>query len=547
MRAGCLRRIHRLWLLLALCTGRVWGASTTTEYAVDTSVALWTGVIALGLLVGIMACVVPGFLPWRHIFAQADPPVPRRSSLTRNASQQALQHTPSRTTPYYAGLVNPNIYCFFNSVVQSLGSVHHLAMYLDEVVNMSDRWDVDTPVSDTLRSMLVALNTPQAKSQALVPRDLQRALRSVPQSHGLYSLVSAQQQQDAHELAVLLIHALDAELGRIQHTRAKRLQEGSQGLAALVGPSHVQRGLPRTRLGQHGDHVTNIFHGTMAQRTACAECGYMEAVRFFAMSELDLVVPPTSSTLEQCLAAWTQLEQIDWTCHGCTLRATQQRVVAEKARCDALPPSKRTAKQRQTLDAQLAQIRAALQGAWHEADMDPTIPWTRAQSSCATKQVMLASPPPVLVIHLNRSSFSLGAFGASKNHARVHFPDRLNVAPFMVGSTLSAAAIRPLSTPDTTPVWYQLVAVVTHYGSHNYGHYVCFRKRPQGKWTRISDETVQVCTLDDVLAQNPYLLLYERMTSTDPTKPPTPCCARTCQRWDVTTVPDYQSFTNQAS
>lgn len=457
--------------------------------------------------------------PWDPLRLFRPAPRPRRaprSDLPDDASARALERTPSHAAPYYCGLVNPNVYCFFNSVVQCLGSLTLLAHYLDDTTRMAEHWNVPTPVTDALRALLVALNTPYANRRVLVPRELQAALARVSQSNGLRTLLGAHQQQDAHELCVLLVHALDEELGAVQHTRSQALRTEAAGLSGLVAPSHLVHGQPRTQLGGPGERVASPFRGTLAQRTACGQCGYMEAVRHFSFTDLDLVVPGSACTLEQCLAAWSQLEQIDWTCHRCSLRATDASLGAEVARLEAMPPTARTARRLARVRQQRQRVAAALRSGAHESEWEAThaadpLPHVRALSPAATKQVLLAAPPPVLVLHLNRSSFSLGAYGASKNHARVVFREWLDVTPFTTGAALHTEAFRPLSTRGARgSVRYQLRGVVTHYGSHNYGHYVCFRRRPDRTWTRISDEQVQACTLDDVLAQNPYLLMYER-------------------------------------
>ena len=152
---------------------------------------------------------------------------------------------------------------------------------------------------------------------------------------------------------------------------------------------------------------------------------------------------------------------------------------------------------------------------------------------------MMARCPPILVLHLNRSSFSLGNFGASKNQARVVFPEYLDMLPFMTGATLSAHPLQPISPSEKAGnATYRLSAMVTHYGTHNYGHYVSYRRRPcpldEGPdvWTRVSDDHVQLCSWDEVQVQNPYLLMYERIDNAAPS-PLIP--ARTVHRWDVYT------------
>jgi hypothetical protein len=115
-------------------------------------------------------------------------------------------------------------------------------------------------------------------------------------------------------------------------------------------------------------------------------------------------------------------------------------------------------------------------------------------------------PPPVLALHLNRS-VHFGAY-ASKNTARVHFPEVLDLTPYTTSGMLSTSPSFPISshippaftitsaaaslavpllqdqntpTPPTPPrVLYRLAAVVCHYGQHSFGHYVCFRRKPRG-------------------------------------------------------------------
>lgn len=468
---------------------------------------------------------------------------PSRADLPTNACIHALELSPSHAAPYYRGLVNPNVYCFFNSTVQCLGSLTLLAHYLDDTAQMAARWNVATPVTDALRALLVTLNTPQPHRRAVVPRELTSALAHVSQSNGLRTLLAAHQQQDAHELCVLLVHALDAELGAVQDARSRALRAEAAGLYALIAPSHLVHGRPRTQLGAPGERAAPPFRGTIAQRTACGQCGYMEAVRHFSFTDLDLVVPGAACTLEQCLAAWSQLEQVDWTCHRCSLCATAASLHDELARWEARPPSPRRTQRIARMRAQYKRVAAALQSGVHESeweaiDAPDPVPRVRALSPAATKQVLLAAPPPVLVLHLNRSTFSLGAWGASKNGARVFFREYLDMAPFTTGATLQVDAFQPLSAHNgRAPVRYRLSGVVTHYGAHNYGHYVCFRRRPDQTWTRLSDEQVHECTLDEVLAQNPYLLMYERLdamqrvqgcTTRGPVRR-----ARVLHRWDT--------------
>lgn len=66
-----------------------------------------------------------------------------------------------------------------------------------------------------------------------------------------------------------------------------------------------------------------------------------------------------------------------------------------------------------------------------------------------------------------------------------------------------------VSSLPATPLTYSLRSVVVHYGTHNYGHYIAFR-RYRGCWWRISDETVYVVDETEVLSTpGVFMLFYE--------------------------------------
>lgn len=66
-----------------------------------------------------------------------------------------------------------------------------------------------------------------------------------------------------------------------------------------------------------------------------------------------------------------------------------------------------------------------------------------------------------------------------------------------------------ISNSPATPLTYSLRSVIIHYGTHNYGHYIAFRKY-RGVWWRISDETVYVVEEAEVLSTpGVFMLFYE--------------------------------------
>lgn len=182
----------------------------------------------------------------------------------------------------------------------------------------------------------------------------------------------------------------------------------------------------------------------------------------------------------------------------------------------------------------------------------------------------------MLALHLNRS-VHYGHY-ASKNNCRVIFPEILDLTPFTTSGQLSTVPSKPISTPppslpphlarSTTPTpatytsprtLYRLSAVVCHYGSHSFGHYICYRRKPRPKslgedrrwapprqacslrcdcekcqmfgpirddelpgrdtsgpgrgWLRISDDSVRECGWETVIQESAgaFMLYYERV------------------------------------
>ncbi|ORY55524.1 hypothetical protein BCR35DRAFT_322694 [Leucosporidium creatinivorum] len=206
----------------------------------------------------------------------------------------------------------------------------------------------------------------------------------------------------------------------------------------------------------------------------------------------------------------------------------------------------------------------------------------------AGKVVRFARTPSILPIHLSRSTYYTTS-GAYKNTCQVAFPEWLELGAFGDHAPPPSSAPKEEveegeqqaeAVTDTDKAGldvYRLSSLVVHYGSHHFGHYVAFRRRPnssassssfpspspsnaspnpspsantedgpnpqpqpqqqpqQPEWYRISDETVSPSTLAEVLRANPVLLFYERWEgeSTRRARGRRGVEARVVRRWEV--------------
>ncbi|KIK98299.1 hypothetical protein PAXRUDRAFT_31259 [Paxillus rubicundulus Ve08.2h10] len=464
---------------------------------------------------------------------------------------------------YYPGLVNiSGTYCFMNSTIQAMASLSYLQPYLVAAHDKAVQLDVPSPVIDALLMLLQDLNAPRSSYHSIRPLDIIEALvNHSPGKHN--SLFSSREHQDAQELFQLVSECLKKEIAAVnkEHQRDR----GLGGFSQLNEAASQEIGM-------------SVFDGLTANRRSCVVCGYTEAVMHFAFDSWQLAVPryTASCRLEDCLAEYTKLETLnDCICRKCSVIATRERLAQEADRLERIvsaDPQPSVSKKRRAKDARKLElrVRASLDHGRLEEDMKG-VKLEKVFSRASTKQAMIARPPLVLALHLNRS-LSYGQF-AMKNSIRVFFPEILDLTPFMTSGSLSTVPSVPISAPppnlprSTTPTQamystpqtvYRLSAVVCHYGQHSFGHYVCFRRKPRppscgatryapprlahflgcecekclqlgnirddndavdsmyrpGRgWLRVSDDSVKECGLESVLQEGSgaFMLYYERV------------------------------------
>ena len=494
----------------------------------------------------------------------------RASSLSSTAPRTCLSNYK------YKGLRNTGNTCFFNSTLQSISSLSLYRKYLYFLVQQAERWDTPTPVIDALLELMEELATPQDRHASINPVQLVRALQNLPSS-SIRSLVGAHQQQDAHELFALLNEAVDSEAKVIQRERSIALDSEQAGLRALMAPSlswsgrgvyadpahtksqnalnsngsalHVlgmaqqENGSAPTDVSNSGGDDTLMispFDALLAQRTICLDCGYCEAIRHFSTSEISLSVPAmnvrtrtseitgtSACSLQECLALWSDLEQVDWICWNCTLRKTLQAVKADISSKGASPvvaakhndsaangdthastngsltPAKK--KRLAQLRSKEAKLTRILQSGLSEDEVrqvseDAASPWhnvlnniqlKKTISRLSTKQIMISRPPRILTLHLNRSSYSASSWAPAKNNRHVLFPEYLDLADFTLQGSISLDGRQAMNSSSSgggggegegrAESVYRLAAIVVHYGSHSFGHYIAFRRVDDGE------------------------------------------------------------------
>jgi Ubiquitin carboxyl-terminal hydrolase len=113
-----------------------------------------------------------------------------------------------------------------------------------------------------------------------------------------------------------------------------------------------------------------------------------------------------------------------------------------------------------------------------------------------SKGLRLATAPSILVCHLKRFAFdNYGRMIRLPKH--VSFPLKLEIGDYM--SKVNKAKPPP----------YELMGVLVHQGrSCDSGHYLSYVKR-QNNWYRVNDHLVTKVSIDVVLSQQAYILIYQ--------------------------------------
>lgn len=378
-----------------------------------------------------------------------------------NESERA-RHIEKFKETHVGGLWNEGNTCFINSVVQALASCK-------PVENFATENKAENNLSESLADLILNLNQIHTAIHGYSTSRLMQAIGGAERWSRL-------DQEDAQEFFQKLLQSLE------QDWKAKHPDEK----AGRITP----------------------FDGDFAVRVGCLRCGDMEGIRRGVISSVDLSLEPTMTgpiRLSDLLGSYCAMETISGVeCYRCSLVDYKLRIQEKMPEDGPL---------RMAMLKRVEEVNSALQEKVIDEKRYSHLKCNNIRIQAdKTKQTMFSRPlPEVLMIHINRSVFDLRTGFVRKNYAPVEFPAMLNLAQYATDSEDEANndPREPMAPTPKKPEIYALKAAVVHYGSANFGHYVCFRKF-DGLWWRISDDTVDLTTESQVLgAQGVFMLFYE--------------------------------------
>ena len=475
---------------------------------------------------------------------------PRARSLSGFGT--ALLGTREHTPP---GLGNWDNSCYQNSIIQGLASLRSLETFLElNIQQLSDKISLTTHYA--LKGIIERLNDPSSHGQKLW---LSPELKSM----------SSWQQQDAQEYFSKIVDQIDREISRASRGWTRNL-----GLKVAGPQEHVMaitslgdRDVPPKASGNRMS-LRNPLEGLLAQRVGCMRCGWTEGLSLIPFNCLTVPLGKNwEYGVRDCLDEYMKLEPIEGVeCAKCTLLRTKEQLLhllSQVAADNELVNKSDGEKPHNPLKAPVELRLQAVQEALDNEDFTEKtlskkccIPARNRQSTTKSRQAVIARAPRSLVIHVNRSLFDETTGVLRKNHANVRFPRLLELDEWCLGTKAMEQRGEALEMWSTNPQEsmlprcgmgfgllsrrYELRAVITHYGRHDNGHYICYRKysvesfpadipeavieldgekeRPE-RWFRLSDDEVQMVSEQNVFSQGGvFMLFYERLDEQESNK-----------------------------
>ncbi|KAF2216547.1 hypothetical protein CERZMDRAFT_109415 [Cercospora zeae-maydis SCOH1-5] len=421
-----------------------------------------------------------------------------------------------------AGLGNWDNSCYQNSVLQALASLEGLTDWLKKAEPQDS--DASATTNTALQEMIAKLRNPENNGKHIwTPPKLKN--------------MSSWQQQDAQEYFSKVMDELDKEAKKAFTQR----QEKPAGLETILERDQKGEEQESAEAAAKAVAMRNPLEGLTAQRVSCTRCGFSEG---YSMIPFNCLTVPLGNSyhydLEDCLTEYTQSEDIEGVeCRSCTLVQAAEKLQKMLSRPSQVAHAEASAGTGEAnaiqlpseIRAQIAQRLQAIEKALDEDDysdktlkQDCQISSKSYASTIKRREAIIGRAPQTLVIHINRSVFDERTGMQRKNYAQVQYPKILDLRPWLLES-------------ESSPASFRLSAVVQHYGRHENGHYICYRKHlgvppltddepdaepcqpndEKERWWRLSDEDVSPVTEEEALEQGgAFMLFYERINETIP-------------------------------
>ncbi|ONH69018.1 Ubiquitin carboxyl-terminal hydrolase 16 [Cyberlindnera fabianii] len=385
-----------------------------------------------------------------------------------------------RQDKHTTGLINTRNDCFANSSVQAFAALPGLNTYLNEMIKQHQLMDsLPLPKDDpapgiplhlALADIVATLQEPITSSKEVSVWPFLQVIEKI------FSSKISTNQNDAHELVQLILETLDNETTKLKKYAKKHKLN-------LLIPE-----LP--------------FNGLLADQLTCYSCLNSSKPSFHPFSVMSLPVPQERSATLSDMLKTNEVETINgYHCLRCKLKAILK---IENEKIEKGIP----------LNEDEAQIVSKLKVMEPNLTINDDLPepleqWVKEYTSqgfktldllsTIVKKTLVVKPPNLLTVHLSRSMFTSNHL--TRNSCRVEFEETLTLDVDENLAHATSIGSRENDVEDEEPedddnastnsdalsdelniikdkVRYRLRAVIRHQGTHQAGHYECYRHKP---------------------------------------------------------------------
>ena len=390
------------------------------------------------------------------------------------------------------GLSNPLNDCFINSVLQALAGLGDLRIYLirelhrrklsdPQVYRILPEEEEGKPINrrkllglqsgDVTQGLKVILDQ---LNERPIQRKIVTARPFILTLERAFDTRISRDQQDAQELLQVVAERVCDEYhaGRDARKRARKDMRrksstapitDAAGLGLSVEAQSKQR-IPSIAaselegneddLGDEEEEAGFPLEGETESQVECQHSHFVPKSTPISFVMLTLSVPQkTSATLNECFDAHFKSETIDdYKCDRCRLEhaiSVYQKELSKASSREAY----------EEIQEAISRLEEAVATDPEKPPPNIRLPDSKhAPTRKIERHVKITKFPQILVIHLSRSIFDVRSSSA-KNTAKVTFPEQLPLGGLIDRRN------------------YKLLGVITHKGTHNSGHYECFRRQ----------------------------------------------------------------------